>query len=295
VRTRKAAQDAAAQPRFLLVTDTVGGLGNQLFRFAHLVAHAAATGATVAHPGFTHAGALPALRGDPLCRFPVRRAGAPAARPGSRLLARATARLLARAPLPHLAASARDIDLASDETRTALAGRRRVLLSGWGLRDSAALNAHADVVREVLALDAVHLDAGRRAVAAARRHANLVIGLHVRQGDFKQWEGGRYYYDDEQYANFMRAAIAAFPDRTVTFVICSSEHKTRGAFEGLPIHPGPGDPYGDLAALAACDRILGPPSTFSAWAAFMSGTAYGFVVDPDRPITASSFAPWSTV
>jgi len=147
-------------------------------------------------------------------------------------------------------------------------------------------------VRALLALDPMHVAAGRAAVERARAQGDLVIGVHVRQGDYAFWEDGRHFYDDRQYAEMMRAAQAAFSDRTTAFVVCSTEPKTQEAFEGLAVHLAPGDRYGDLAALAACDRIMGPPSTFSAWASFVGGAPLAYVLAPADPLTRASFEPW---
>jgi hypothetical protein len=280
-------------PQLLVMTDAVGGLCNQLFRFAHVAAHAAATGATLAHPLFEHADAFPALRADPLCRFPARRPGAAAAPRWRRSLAHAATRVLALSPLPRLTADVGDLDLASDDARSRLAGRRLALLAGWGLRDPRALRQHADAVLDLLTLDDGHLQRGLAAVDAARAGCELVIGVHVRQGDYSHWQEGRHCYDDLQYAGLMRATQSAFAGQCVGFVVCASEPKAATAFGDVAVAMGPGDAYGDLAALMACDRILGPPSTFSAWASFAGGVPLAYVEDPAAPLTPASFAPWT--
>jgi hypothetical protein len=283
---------SSAEHRVLLITDAIGGLCNQLFRFAHIAAYAAETGATVAHPRFEHANAFPALRADPLCRFPARKPGAPAARRGSRALARGVTRMLVKTPLPRLAAETGTIDLGEDHVRAALRRNRMTLLSGWALRAPDALRTYADDVRALLALDPEYVAAAGATVERARADGDLVLGVHVRQGDYAIWESGRHFYDDRQYVQVMRSAQAAFDRRTIAFVVASSEPKKPDAFDGLPVQLAPGDRYGDLAALAACDLIVGPPSTFSAWASFMSGAPLAYVLDPASPLTPASFAPW---
>jgi hypothetical protein len=272
--------------RILFVTDSVGGLGNQLFRYAHVAAHAQHTGATLVYPGFTHAAAFPALRDDALCRHPPPQLPVPARmRPLAVSLARAGGRLARRAGVH---AQGGEVDLGRLDRHG-----RVTMLSGWGLRDSEALGAHAARIREFLALDPGHVARGRAAVEAARRRAYLIIGLHVRQGDYREWQGGRWFFEDEVYAELMRSAIEGFAGTDVAFLVCASESRARPAFAGLPVHDGPGDQYGDLAALAACDRILGPPSTFSSWAAFSGDVPYGYVLQAGTAVTPATFARWS--
>jgi hypothetical protein len=281
-----------ARPIYVL-TPLAAGLCNQLWRLAHVTAHALATGRTVVVLGFEHARAFPVLRDDPICRLPPHATRVPAL-----AIVRRPLRLLARgaryAPLARLEARDGTLDLGSQDVTDRIAGRRAVILSGWELRAPVAMGAHADTVRRLLRLDPVHVAAGQRAVDRARRDGELVIGVHVRQGDYAQWQDGRYFYPDQQYITFMRSAAAAFPAQRVSFVVCASSPKQAGTWSGLPAHSAPGDPYGDLAALAACDRIMGPPSTFSAWAAFAGGAPYAYLDRPDVKVSQASFAEWQS-
>ena len=47
----------------------------------------------------------------------------------------------------------------------------------------------------------------------------------------------------------------------------SPDQKT-GCFVLMDWTPGPGTEIGDLYSLAACDYIIGPPSTYTQWASF---------------------------
>jgi hypothetical protein len=66
----------------------------------------------------------------------------------------------------------------------------------------------------------------------------------------------------------MRELAGQFPGRKVSFLICSDEPRNEAEFPGLSVGPGPGSAVGDLNALARCDYIMGPPSTYTQWASF---------------------------
>jgi hypothetical protein len=66
----------------------------------------------------------------------------------------------------------------------------------------------------------------------------------------------------------MRELAGQFPGRKVSFLICSDEPRTEAEFPGLSVGLGPGSVVGDLYALARCDYIMGPPSTYTQWASF---------------------------
>jgi hypothetical protein len=53
---------------------------------------------------------------------------------------------------------------------------------------------------------------------------------------------------------------------------------------------GPGDPAGDLFSLAACDYIMGPPSTFTLWASFFGGVPLYTINNSSDSLRIESFA-----
>jgi hypothetical protein len=58
----------------------------------------------------------------------------------------------------------------------------------------------------------------------------------------------------------------------VAFLVCSNEPVAPLlSLEGLKVFEGPGTAIGDLYALAGCDKLMGPPSTFSLWASYWGG------------------------
>ena len=66
----------------------------------------------------------------------------------------------------------------------------------------------------------------------------------------------------------MRETAALFPGRKVAFLICSNEPRQPEEFAGLTVDFGPNTAVGDLYALAGCDYIVGPLSSFTQWASF---------------------------
>lgn len=111
---------------------------------------------------------------------------------------------------------------------------------------------------------------------------SILIGVHCRRTDYKYWQEGRYYYEFAQYANCCKA-IEKFLDERVTFLICSDENIDLNAFEGLDVFKLSNcSSTHDLYALSLCDYIIGPPSTFSTWAALIGGKLHSFIFSPDN-------------
>ena len=108
-------------------------------------------------------------------------------------------------------------------------------------------------------------------VAAARKGDDVLVGIHIRHGDYRTYCNGLMYYSTREFVAVMRNLVNQVHDRNVRFLICSDEPQSRSLFEGLDVVISNEIAVVDLYALAACDFICGPNSTFSQWASFYGG------------------------
>jgi len=70
----------------------------------------------------------------------------------------------------------------------------------------------------------------REAVDRLRRDADIVVGVHIRQGDYRAWQGGKYFFPAARYAGWMRELAAQFPDRKVAFFVAATNREARTNF-----------------------------------------------------------------
>jgi len=111
-----------------------------------------------------------------------------------------------------------------------------------------------------------------------REQGSFIVGVHIRGGDYREWEDGRYFFEIQEYAAYMRQLVLLYPDRDVRFFISTNEKYDRNSFEGLNlIETGFPSSAHDLYALSLCDRIIGPLSTFSRWASFYGAVPLCFL------------------
>ena len=255
-----------------------GQLGNRLFFFSYVISLAIKLGGRVANPGFAEfALAFAATQADAFCRWPPRHSVLRARWLADALFEivefgfRAARKL--RLPIPgvkligiHQALTA-EHGIQNEPFLESLRGARIVFICGWIDLEKIQFE-HPERIRAFFVPAESHRAAVGRLVDGARRECEVLVGIHIRQGDYADFEGGRFYFSTAAYVKKMRHMSALFPEKKVGFIVCSNSPQSI-ADPLLPtVFSGPGHPVEDLYALAACDYIIGPPSTFSRWASF---------------------------
>ncbi len=152
--------------------------------------------------------------------------------------------------------------------RSRIASASVVLIHGWNFRAPKPLKSNAGKIRRFFRPKNEYLAKGRLIVDQLRLNADIVIGVHVRHGDYALFRDGKYFFSTLRYAEWMHELREQFPGKKVSFLVCSDEQRHEREFPMLSVRFGPGTPMGDLYALAECDYIMGPLSTFSQWASY---------------------------
>jgi hypothetical protein len=282
----------------IVIAKKVGRLANRLLLFAHFIGAALEHGFTVVNPAFgEYARYFPSTSRDPLSRFPPGRR-LPVL-PGSReVLYRGS--YAAAGTLYSLQERGRDVglirlrrdqtlDLNSDAFLDIVRRYRVVFVQDWFFRNAGNCERHRDEIRSHLTPFERHLEAARGLVAPARERGRFLVGVHVRRGDYETFKGGRFFYSHAQYRTIMEGVQAVFPSEDVTYLVCSDAPVPPGAFDGLDVLFGNGHAVEDLYALAQCDRLVGPPSTYAVWASFYGSVPLYELDDPEPPPGPSAF------
>jgi hypothetical protein len=282
----------------LVIAEKSGQLGNRLLVFAHCITIAEQEGCTVVNLAFDeYAPWFPATRDDLFCRYPPRRTAvrSTAIRHALYVSVRGLVAFawllgLRRTPWWRLERIGwgEKRDLASPDLVEAMR-TKILLLQGWLFRNGDAFRRHADVIRRVLTPSVEIQARAEEAVDAVRARGEVVIGVHIRRGDYRSHLGGRFFFGLDAYGEVMSKARRLFPHQTVSFLVASEEPIDGSAFRGFEVGSGPGDACGDLHALAGCDYLLGPPSSFTLWASFVGDVPLYPIVDPSAEVDPASF------
>ncbi len=171
------------------------------------------------------------------------------------------------------------------------AGKEAVYLDGWGFRDRDGFRTSAAAVKSFLTPVVEHRLPVERCMKEARSLGEIVIGVHVRRGDYATWENGKYFFSWEEYGQFMAAASKTFASRRVVFVVCSNETLPSSFSERKDVLAGPGEAVQDMYALARCDYLMGPPSTFTGWASFFGDVPLLQLKSRDQAVSFEGVLP----
>lgn len=130
-------------------------------------------------------------------------------------------------------------------------------------------------------------------IAQLKQVSDIVVGVHIRRGDYATWNDGRFFYELEDYHQFMLNVKELYKDRKVSFFISSNENFSLDIFNGCHCCRFGQEPSGailDLYTLSLCDRIIGPFSSYSRWASFIGEIPLCFLEVKNQQFSESDFS-----
>ncbi|APB33857.1 hypothetical protein GlitD10_1534 [Gloeomargarita lithophora Alchichica-D10] len=145
-----------------------------------------------------------------------------------------------------------------------------ILIQGWYVRASQSMKKHEPIVREYFTPLPTYQANIDNLMQPLREKYDILVGLHIRAGDYRLLLNGVYIYSLENWRLLMAKMVNLLPDQNVAFLICSDENyrSQTDFFAGFSVYFGTGHLIEDLYSLAQCDYLLGAPSTYSLWASF---------------------------
>lgn len=173
-----------------------------------------------------------------------------------------------------------------------LARRTRVVYVGWNFRAQDLLVRHQARVRALLQLHPSVTSGVRERMQKLRSGHGMILGIHVRRGDYRAWCNGRFHFDDQTYQQLAMRALHAIGAKFANpriMVVSDEPTAWPSDLGGVPVMRFEGGMIEDLAALSMCDRILGPPSTFAMSASLIGQVPFLQVADPLAPICVDRF------
>lgn len=166
----------------------------------------------------------------------------------------------------------------------------RFIIEPTGANKSKNHHKHATEIKKILT-PSEHIIQSVEVVFNEKKITHQIIcGVHIRYGDYKTFQGGKYYYSAKQYHSKMKEIKNIFPDKNIAFFISSNEKVDLSVFSDCDCFTIPNSNAAkDLYGLSVADYIIGPPSTFSGWASYYGNTALYFIEDIEKKIEKCSF------
>ncbi len=274
-----------------------GQLGNQLFFFANVIAYALQHGFEVANPAFfNYAHWFEGTYQDIYCRFPTQKSSFATSRWARiivlifyKIVAKLgifyrfeleeeqwLAMILAKLKLRKVPMQKRDKCFLDKKTfredlfgakKRELAEQNRFFINGFMFTAENLMAYHRPICDFFRPMP--HIQAQVSAtIAPLREKYDIIIGMHIRRNDYKTYKNGIYYYDDETFLRFMENMTHLLPHKKIVFLICSNEKLNKEKYAAFETAYPNGSPIIDISLFAACDYLIGPPSTFTQWASF---------------------------
>lgn len=283
----------------VILTKDFNGFGNQLLISSHFLVNSLEHGYALAIPSFAaHFPFFEGTAGQRVAFFGGRPVQLRPGRAVATALYRALqwpwgAALLGRLPwLPRRLgapllddAGPADVDLNGPAYLAQAHHARDLLINGWQFRDKVNFARHGDLLRQFFRPIAPHRRAVADVLATHRAGADVLVGVHIRRGDYAGWYEGAFLYQNATYVRAMRELRALLPaDARVRFLLCSNEPIAPEDFAGFDTGRATDHPVEDLYALAGCDYLLGPLSTYSMWASFYGRVPLLHLHRPDQPV-----------
>ena len=163
-------------------------------------------------------------------------------------------------------------------------------LGGWNIQGWDLLKKHQAKVREYFVPTPEIEDKVSQFIQDSREGYDLLIGILVRQDDYRNWKGGVYFFETERYVEWMEEIKNIFSDKKVKFVVASDEEQNPEKFKDLNYDFSTGEKVGkghyfeNIIALSKCDFIASVPSTFSSIAGFLGNVPIIPLVDKNKKI-----------
>jgi hypothetical protein len=147
-----------------------------------------------------------------------------------------------------------------------------VYVAGWRFRFPELTEKYRTDMAKRYALNSVFLENNTLVERTndLKLEGYTLIGVHIRRGDYKNWKGGIYCYDDSVYEKYMDSIALQLSQQgndKHMFVLFSNENIKLNHLTNVLISKESW--YIDQHIMSTCDYLIGPPSTFTLWASYV--------------------------
>ena len=175
-----------------------------------------------------------------------------------------------------------------------------VFVSGWFFFQKSLTLKYKDYFRrkyslssEIIAERMIDEKCNFQEIREKMQSYEVVLGVHVRRGDYKDWENGKYYFNDTTYEEAIQQTVSLCNGKMVFIIIFSNEAVGFELQDNMMISNN--DWYVDHYLMGLCDYLIGPPSTFTLWATYLGPKAKYYHINStnDFPMSLQDFKDYN--
>lgn len=143
-------------------------------------------------------------------------------------------------------------------------------VSGGVFRNPMGIQAHRALLSEHFSPAPWVDEKARIFIEPLRARYKTLVGVHVRQGDYAVFKGGKFLVSQKRTREILDEYLIYSQKKSdeVLFVIASDGPIEKEYFQGLHIMVSNASAGEDLFILASCDAVIGSDSTFGNFAAY---------------------------
>ncbi len=288
----------------LIFFNKSGQLGNRLFAFAHLIAVARKHNLKVVNLSFgEYSKYFTQTAKDIWCRYPPQQSLLRSDKLRSMLfilngiivkflraikVKESRLHVILTADLPDYDFNdVRFFDLNSDAFLN-LARKKPVFMYGRFFRDYDGMDKFQNDIRAYFIPIPSLRNEIDKFVSKVKHGCDIVVGVHIRRGDYEFFVNGKYFYTQLAYMGLM-VQLSIVTKKKIRFLVSSNEEIDCSVFHGLDVVIAPGHLVKDLYCLSKCDYIMGAPSTYTKWAAFYGSKPLYHIKSIENTINLEKF------
>lgn len=260
----------------MIRVEKYGRLGNRLYMSAHLIAWAKQTGALLVNLGFyDYEDLFECTSRDSLCRYPESSFPIILSDGFKKLLSesleRTSLRLLNQNN-PYLQTINLQPDgvvLTSLEFKKSLTSKPITFIHGFIFDNTLPdINEERADIRRYFVPCNRFQDGIEAPIRYLRENSDIILGILIRHGDYKNLWGGKYYFELSEYIQLMDLIVDYLAPHKLGFFIASDQDQPTQYFNKFHHFFRAGHPIENLGALSLCDGIFTAPSSFTGWAQY---------------------------
>lgn len=145
-----------------------------------------------------------------------------------------------------------------------------IILRGWLFRNPVGIEKYRREIQHYFTPTHTIQENVASFITPLKKEFAHLVGVHLRQGDYKTWRGGQYFINESRMKTILEEYLreANLIPAETCFLIASDQAIDTTAFTGLNIKITGKNMVEDLFILASTRAIIGSDSTFGDFAAY---------------------------